>query len=474
MFNFIKSNSQIFFGFIFGMYFLFTLSNAVDINNTVSIAVLLTIIIYIQSIGTFFYFYKKNGKPRLQDWIRVGLFITLVLDFMKIVNKANGQDSITFIVNSVSLNDSSFVLIIIIFAFISLDFAWITYNTFKKNKPSNEQFIINRKDWIFIILIVSTLFQSYLLFSGVTGFGSKQSSGILSLIKMISEYLNPFALIISAYIIFIENTNNTKYKLIFYFALLIQVFTGFLSGMKENALEPILYTIIVFLIAGKRIPKNIIFIGLFALVILYPINNAYREVISNPYLNKGSSIVNMARAIKKVLTQPLDETLLGGVESYADRGSMFPFLIYVTNIEEKWTYYKNMTRYATLPINWIIPRALWEDKPRADIGGTLYILITNNKDTNTAITATSIGWAYLEGGILYIFFIFVILGLIFEFIDNKNIKKPIFLIFYIVLLHKAIKPEWDPYFMISSLIPMIILYWGLLKLIGQTRITNEN
>ena len=337
MFNFIKSNSQIFFGFIFGMYFLFTLSNAVDINNTVSIAVLLTIIIYIQSIGTFFYFYKKNGKPRLQDWIRVGLFITLVLDFMKIVNKANGQDSITFIVNSVSLNDSSFVLIIIIFAFISLDFAWITYNTFKKNKPSNEQFIINRKDWIFIILIVSTLFQSYLLFSGVTGFGSKQSSGILSLVKMISEYLNPFALIISAYIIFIENTNNTKYKLIFYFALLIQVFTGFLSGMKENALEPILYTIIVFLIAGKRIPKNIIFIGLFALAILYPINNAYREVISNPYLNKGSSIVNMSRAIKKVLTQPLDETLLGGVESYADRGSMFPFLIYVTNIEEKWT-----------------------------------------------------------------------------------------------------------------------------------------
>ena len=59
MFNFIKKYSQIFFGFIFGTYFLFTLSNSVDINNTVSIAVLLTVIIYIQSIGTFFYFYKK-------------------------------------------------------------------------------------------------------------------------------------------------------------------------------------------------------------------------------------------------------------------------------------------------------------------------------------------------------------------------------------------------------------------------------
>ena len=111
MFNFIKSNSQIFFGFIFSMYFLFTLSNAVDINNTVSIAVSLTIIIYIQSIGTFFYFYKKNGKPRLQDWMRVALFVTLVLDFMKLINKANGEATTKFIVTTISLNDSSFVLV---------------------------------------------------------------------------------------------------------------------------------------------------------------------------------------------------------------------------------------------------------------------------------------------------------------------------------------------------------------------------
>ena len=61
--------------------------------------------------------------------MRVALFITLVLDFMKLVNKANGEATTKFIVTTVSLNDSSFILILIIFTFISLDFAWITYNT---------------------------------------------------------------------------------------------------------------------------------------------------------------------------------------------------------------------------------------------------------------------------------------------------------------------------------------------------------
>lgn len=473
MFNFIKKYPQIFFGFIFGTYFLFTLSNAIDINNTVSIAVLLTVIIYIQSIGTFFYFYKKNGKPRLQDWMRLAIFFMLVLNFMKIVNSSNGLAEVAFVVGKLSLNSSPFAMIIIIFALISLDFAYILNNSLKKeNHEFKDTFFINRKYLVFNLLIITTIFQAYLLFSGITGFGNTQTevSGGSSFVSMLSSYLTPFALILAAYIIFIENNSNKRYLVIFYASLIIQILTGFLSGIKENALEPILYTIIVFLIAGKRIPKNIIFIGLFALAILYPINNAYREVISNPYLNKGSSIVNMARAIKKVLTQPLDETLLGGVESYADRGSMFPFLIYAINTEEKWDYYKNMSRYLYLPIGWFMPRALLEDKPKADIGGVLYAQVTGER-TATSITVTNIGWAYLEGGILFIFITFIIIGLILELVDKMNYKKPIVLLFYITLFQLSIKPEWDAYFMISSLIPILIIYTMILKIIGLQRIS---
>ncbi len=172
----------------------------------------------------------------------------------------------------------------------------------------------------------------------------------------------------------------------------------------------------------------------------------------------------MMIAINNLIKEPLSETLGTGVESYADRGAMFPYLQYVINIEPEWDYYKYMSRYISLPVVWIIPRAMWEDKPRSDSGMIFYRKLTG-RDSNS-ITPTNVGWAYLEGGLFYVVSIFILLGLLFEFIDRSNQRRPIVLIFYILILHKAIKPEWDTYFMFASMIQMYIMYWVLIKFIG--------
>lgn len=473
MISIFKKYNQILVGILFLFYFLYTLSNSLDINDNVMYATLLILIIYFQTVFEFLYFYNKNGKPRLQDWMRLAIFFMLVLNFMKIVNSSNGLAEVAFVVGKLSLNSSPFAMIIIIFALISLDFAYILNNSLKKeNYEFKDTFFINRKYLVFNLLIITTIFQAYLLFSGITGFGNTQTevSGGSSFVSMLSSYLTPFALILAAYIIFIENNSNKRYLVIFYASLIIQILTGFLSGMKENALEPILYITIVFLIAGRKIPRKVLLIGFIIVAFLYPINNSYRNVVSNPYLNTGSSILNMSIAIKIISKQPILETLLGGAESYGDRSSMFPFLIYAINTEEKWDYYKNMSRYLYLPIGWFMPRALLEDKPKADIGGVLYAQVTGER-TATSITVTNIGWAYLEGGILFIFITFIIIGLILELVDKMNYKKPIVLLFYITLFQLSIKPEWDAYFMISSLIPMLIIYTMILKIIGLQRIS---
>lgn len=473
MLKIFKKYNQVLIGILFLFYFLYTLSNSLYINDNVMYATLLVIVIYFQTIFQFLYFYNKKGKPRLQDWMRLAIFFMLVLNFMKIVNNSNGLAEIDFVVGKLSLDNSPFAMLIIIFTLISLDSAYILNNSFRKsNFNFGDTFIINRKYLVLNLLIITTLFQSYLLFSGITGFGNteNQISGGSSFISMLSSYITPFALILSAYIIFIENESNKKYLVIFYISLGIQIFTGFLSGMKENALEPILYATIVFLIAGKKIPRKLLLIGFIVVAFLYPINNSYRNVVSNPYLNTGSSILNMSIAIKIISEQPISETFLGGAESYGNRSSMFPFLLYAINNEEKWDYYKNMSRYLYLPIGWIVPRALLEDKPKADIGGILYEQVTGER-TATSITVTNIGWAYLEGGILFIFITFILIGLILETIDKRNYKSPIVLLFYITLFHLAIKPEWDSYFMFSSLIPMLIIYTILLKIIGVQRIS---
>jgi hypothetical protein len=229
------------------------------------------------------------------------------------------------------------------------------------------------------------------------------------------------------------------------------------------------------LFSGAKIPKKIIYAGVFLIILLYPINTAYRNIIGNPYLNTGSPTLNMAIAMQKVFSTPLLQTLMEGSDDYAARGEMFPFLEYSINNESEWNYYKYMTRYITLPLAWVIPRAIWPDKPHADIGGVLYEQIVGVR-TATAITPTSVGWAYFEGGVVFLIVIFFLIGIVFEIVDRGNHKKPMILLFYIIILHKALKPEWDPYFMFVALMQIFIMYWFLLKFIGiqERNYTHEN
>ena len=467
MLSIIQKYGQFIIGSLFILYFLFTFSNAMDIGKDVVVATCFTIVLYFQSVGELLYFYKKYGKPRLQDYLRLALFATVVLNFMKLVNEANGDAKVNVITKIVSLNDAPLTLIMILIAFVSLDIAYLVMQSFKKRNINNTFYEIKRKNLIFALLIFSTISKAYLLASGLTGFGTDvhDSSGLISLINTLSSILNPFTLVLSAYIIYIEKEQNKTFMWIFYLAFNTQILIGLLSGMKENTLAPILFVGIVFLFSGAKVPKKIIYAGVFLVMFLYPVNNAYRNVIGNPYLNTGSHTLNMAIAMKKVFTEPLLKTLSEGSDSYAKRGEMFPFLEYSINTESKWHYYKYMTRYITLPLAWLIPRAVWSDKPRADIGGVLYEQVVGVR-TATAITPTSIGWAYLEGGVFFLIVIFLILGIVFEFVDRTDHKKPMGMLFYIIFLHSAIKPEWDPYFFLASMMQFYIMYWFLLKFIG--------
>ena len=470
MLSIIQKYGQFIIGSLFLLYFLETFSNAIEISNDVAIAASLTVALYIQSIGELLYFYKKYSRPRLQDYLRLGLFITVVLNFISLVNKADGNANINVITKIISLNDATLTLSMILIAFVSLDIAYIVMQSLKKRNPNKTSYKIKRKNFLFVLLIFSTILKAYMLVSGLSGFGTdvQDSSGLLSLVSRLSSIINPFSLILSAYVIFIEKEENKTFHWIFKLALIFQIILGLLSGMKQNTLTPILFVGIVYLFSGGKVPKKIIYIATFLVMFLYPINNAYRSVISNPQLNTGSHALNMVVAVNKVLTEPLLETLTEGGDSYAKRGAMFPFLEYSINAESEWHYYKYMTRYLTLPIVWLVPRAVWPDKPRADTGGVLYKQVVGY-DATTSITPTSIGWAYLEGGVFFLVVIFFILGIVFEFVDRASHKKPMVILFYIIILRSAIKPEWDPYFFLASLMQFYLISWFFLKYIGVTQ-----
>lgn len=59
----------------------------------------------------------------------------------------------------------------------------------------------------------------------------------------------------------------------------------------------------------------------------------------------------------------------------------------------------------------------------------------------------------------------------FVLFNKLDLKNPLILPLYVLLLHKAIKPEWGPYFMFSATVQSFIMFWIGLKLIGVKIIT---
>ena len=450
---------------------MYTLNNALIINIAVVKALLLCALLYLMSFIPFIHYFKTKGRPRLIDWMRIVLFSSIVMDFMKTVNESNGKTTIFFIDNiTTDLTDAPFVLFTLIIAFLSLEighqgFELVSrYYTIPKRIGNLGSFKLKGKKKLIFFLAVSTIFQIYFQITGIAGYGSsiEYTTGIFSFIKNIQGNFNQIILILTCYVVFVERYKNPKFKNFFYILLIIQAIMGLLSGMKENFLLPILYASVAFIIGGGRVKKSFVIVGFGILILLYPLNNSYRNIINDPFLNKGNSMVNIVLAIENIQQDPLSKTLLGGVESYSARSSMYGYLDNSIKTETNWNYYKNMNRYWAIPLVWLIPRSFWPEKPRSDVGA-IYNDILVGRTTNS-ITPMNVGWSYFEGGIVFVLIIFVLMGIFFSKIDYSNIQKPIVFFFYIWSLHQVIKPEWDPYFMFSSAIQSFVLCWLTIKI----------
>tara|TARA_R110002051_G_scaffold78899_1_gene142530 strand:- start:5906 stop:7294 length:1389 start_codon:yes stop_codon:yes gene_type:complete len=456
---------------------MYTLNNALTINFEVVKALILCIIAYLLSIIPFIHYFKTKGRPRLIDWMRVVLFFTIVLDFMKNVNQSSGKKTIFFIDNILTdLTDAPFVLFTLILAFLSLDLGYLIFTSICRNHNVSKRidafkvFMIKGKNKLLFFLGFSTIIKAYFHSTGISGYGSsiEYTFGLFSLVKNIQGNLNDILIILTCYVVFIEGYENKKYRKLFFFLIIIQAILGLISGMKESFLLPILYVSVAFLMGGGRIKKQFVIISFPILILLFPLNNAYRDILNDPFLNKGNTVVNVTLAVNKIKQQSLSETVLGGAENYGSRSSMYGYLDNSIKTESNWNYYKHLDRYWAIPIVWLVPRAVWPSKPRNDVGAIYNDQLVGV--TTNSITPMNIGWVYFEGGIPYVIIIFILIGLFFTYIDYSNIKKPIVFFFFIWCLHKALKPEWDPYFMFSSAIQSFVTLWLVLKYFGVKKL----
>ena len=459
----------------FSFYFLVTLSKVPYKNIEVLSSLLLVLPLYLLSVNKLILQYVNENKISLINIFKSTFFLFIPLKFMAYVNT---QEANNFIVSnsdfSTNLNNVFFTLFVVLVSFLSLNLGH-SIARYKTTQKSIELVQLKNNKVPILILSLSTLAIIYIQLKGFSGYNSdiKYTEGFYSFIKAIIGAFNPIFLCFSSYVVVTKRVKY-NYKLLFYFLLTTQVANGLFSGMKETAIIPILIYFVFYLKSGKTISKATMIIGLFSLIILYPLNNNYRSMLNSGHFDNYSSYQVYGLALSNVIeTNSFLELYGTSVKQYSSRGDMFTYLNHSIQNKNNWTYFKNMNRYLLMPIYPFIPRFLWESKPRSDEGREYYNIITGRK-TNS-VTVSSIGWSYLEGGIIPVILIFMFLGYFLNIFNNNNNNGLKSLTIWVIVLLLVIKPEWDPFFAITGFIQSLILLNILLKLLTiKSRKPHEN
>tara|TARA_R100001230_G_C5667613_1_gene172381 strand:- start:511 stop:1239 length:729 start_codon:yes stop_codon:yes gene_type:complete len=231
--------------------------------------------------------------------------------------------------------------------------------------------------------------------------------------------------------------------------------------MKEEIIIPVILVAIPFLLSGRSISRTILIGGFIFTILLYPINNNYRDVLNkNPQFDK---VTAFQLAFLNTISVNFVDNFVSGRESYKSRISLFPVFMYSLDKEGQWNHYKNLDRYIYIPVAWIVPRVFLPNKPISDTGSELYYMTTGRR-TNS-ITPSTFGWSYLEGGYGPTFITFLVFGLVISLFQKRIGNGNIFhLVLYGLILSSLLKVESDIYFRLSGLLQTILISYLIVRI----------
>ena len=458
---------------IWVIYFFF-LAYMIDKKNNFEIisGVLLSSVLIQMTLISFVDNWFKFKRPTLLDWFRLTTFFVIILNYFNLINDNRLNDLKGFPGYFIPVNLIIPSLFVVFIGLLGLKTGELLYLNFYKNRKllkTTIEYKLRNPFLFYIISLIVGVVQIYLMMKGEVGYGTFQenTTSNLSFLFQILGILSVLILSIFSIIKYVYRNNDNQFNFFFILFFILQLSYGFLSGMKESIISPIIIVLIPYIIGGHKISNKFVFILVIGLLLTYPFSNNYRDVLNaHPKIDKTVAI-----GIAYVKTSELNFTdnIGEGSDNFSDRLSLFPFLVYAVENEATWTYYKNLDRYIYLPIAWIVPRFLIPEKPISEIGAKLNEKIYD-VETNS-LTPTTYGWAYFEGGYFYVFAVFFIFGLFISYFQYKLALNNFFgILLYSAIIIKLLKVEEDIYFLISGILQMILIYFIFLFIFIKNKI----
>lgn len=469
LYLFIKATIWLLF-FVFCFYAL----EKVTKRSTIIYELIISGFIVELSVMKFLRTWYKYKKPNILDWFRLTTFYGILLNYFMVTHEIGDNNLWKY--DNIKLDDMFIIpsLITILMGLLALSLAEFTIKFVKLNQKItvryNHQYILRYK----FILIGSGLFvfvmQLVLLLTGVIGYGTytENTTSSFSFLLQIINSLKLFYILLFGYLIFFYRFKDKFITSSYYIFIVLYLIFGLLSGMKENVIVVLVAIAIPYFLAGNGIPKKWLLTFVVIFFLLYPINNNYRDLLIHfPKIDKKEAI---GLAVAKTFSQDLTDIFKESSDSYSERLALYPNLQYAVQTEQDWTYYKNMDRFPYLPFSFL-PRFLLPSKPVSDTGIVLNKMMTGYDRSSQ--TATTFGWAYLEGGIYFVlleFFIFGVVLSLFQFSRRKNgILLQLFLGNLTIMM---LKVESDIYFLLATIIQDFIIYTILTFFFMKKKIIN--
>jgi hypothetical protein len=438
---------------LFLLLLLFLFSNSVIITSNLSVKFISLIIFSICCIPIFLHYLDNNKETTplfhlslLFYGAMFALPSLLSLEYLsKLYFTLYNKETIFHINEDLFYRNIFFILIFVLLFF----FGYLFLNFFQSKKFLFEFYFLRKfklKEVLFLSFAFFLIKFCSILFPILNSFPS---------INQLFIPIGYFSFAFFYYYLIKEKTKLTI-KLLIILCMFIIFFGSIIStNSLMYSLNCLIIIMIIYYIFKKKIPW-LLLVFFLVIIIFSPLKHIPRNK------NLGHDIVNISEELKNIPNSN------GG--SARALNSYFIYHFVLLNVPEKYPYFQQST-YSNL-ITSFIPRALWKNKPKSEVGREFNVKYGFNPEGNpTSINLPWVAELYLNFSYLGLFFGMFLIGVFIGLLTKlASVPKNNYIQYIsgLTVVAPLILPESNFALMVGGIIPqyifLIIIFYIYLKI----------
>jgi hypothetical protein len=208
----------------------------------------------------------------------------------------------------------------------------------------------------------------------------------------LSSNLLIYSLVVAAIEVFGKRSPQRFMRIVLWIIVTFSVAFGIVSGMKSGPITPFLYLMFVYVITRQRVPRYVILLPIFLIVLIYPFVTAFRGNLNSGYRAQ----FNTLQGLEDTVSRSFDDAFRSfgsnsadtSWQSLQDTAGRLSYLSYVRDVASL-PYPELLNgdeRVWLAPIYPFVPRFLWPEKPILNKGQRLSMLLGRGSESSSALT----------------------------------------------------------------------------------------